>query len=132
MVFVAPNKPSGIRTIDYVRDGRGLYSGKTAAELAQQYGGEVTEMTEDDAHELNRRSFQSEPVQITAADWDWLFECLPPARYRELPGRVSIFHVIERVYGDIVTWCVRRGAEHWKLNAPEATPHAEILARLPA
>lgn len=131
MVFVAPNKPTGCRPIDYVRDGRGLYSGKTAAELAAQYGGELVEMTEEDAHELNRQAFCTDPVKISAADWTWLFECLPPARYRELSG-VSMFHVCERVYGDIVTWVIRRGTEFWKLNAPEATPHTEILARLPA
>ena len=57
-------------------------------------------------------SMITDPEPITAEQFDDALNCLPPCRWGKVRG-VELFHVSERITGDLVDWYARLNGRHW-------------------
>lgn len=72
------------------------------------------------------------PEPMSEDRYNELLECLPPCRWHKA-GKWSVFHVSERLQGNIVQWCAQSGSMvcyGWQDQADIATP--DIIAKLQA
>lgn len=70
------------------------------------------------ADEYLQKQFDSmvtEPEPCTAEHWQNMLEILPPCRWQTVRG-VNMFHVSERLVGNIVSWFARIGESHYTFN----------------
>jgi hypothetical protein len=51
-------------------------------------------------------TFITSPVVVDSERFYWLLEVLPPCRWNTV-GSVEMFHISERLTGNIVTWCAQ-------------------------
>jgi hypothetical protein len=88
---------------------------KSIESYAAEHGGEYRILSGDELDAIIRdaeRNLRTKPARITQARfWDYL-ECLPPCRWHNHRG-VELFHVSERLTGDLVQWCARIGDQHF-------------------
>lgn len=115
--------------IDGVRpDGLGVYSGKTQAELAEEYKGEVVVMESDAAQALHEAKYIEAPKEITEAQfWYWL-EVLPPCQWVRRHDSES-FHMSEFTTGQITRIVVRIGTRYFDFEDTYKLTHEERVQR---
>jgi len=78
------------------------------------------------AFEASRRT---EPTAVTEERyWDAL-ECLPPTKYSKVAG-VTLFHICERITGELVDWYAVYNGQHFTLCDFSHADRAEIAARI--
>ena len=116
-------------------DGTVAWSGGLTLEQYQAERGFPVRVIEDD--ELDALIAQFEAGLITDAQpiteeryWDYL-ECLPPCRFTEIAGW-QVFHVSERLTGDLVQWCGARGGQHFGFTDRAGASLASIARKLDA
>lgn len=106
----------GLSLKDYMAGGRGL-------------GVRVVNGDELDAYiKQYHDSMKTNPEPITLEHHDHMLECLPPCRYQVIRG-ASVFHVSERLTGNLVQWCFRVGDKCWGFTE-DAAISTEALAGL--
>ena len=67
------------------------------------------------------------PAPITAERFDDYLECLPPCRWHRHRG-VELFHVSERLTGDLVQWCARIEGQCYGWTDQARRPSEELAA----
>lgn len=107
-VFFTPAREGQCpRTIDEAIAGadgvlRGRYSGKTAAELAEQYEQPIEHADLEAFHALHEASLRTEPTEITRDAFYAALEVLPPEDWEMVDG-IESFKMSERYSGRITT-----------------------------
>lgn len=92
--------------------------GMTPEEYAKDRGFTVRVVTDEEMSAMvadHVASLITPPAPITAERWDDMLNVLPPARWHHCYG-VELFHVIERITGDLVTWYAKIGDQHFEMN----------------
>jgi hypothetical protein len=69
----------------------------------------------------------TKPAPITAERFDDYLECLPPCRWHRHAG-VELFHVSERLTGDLVQWCARIEGQCYGWTDQARRPSDELAA----
>ncbi len=90
----------------------------------------ITSAEHDALIEQHEASLITGPKEETEEAWYWALECLPPSRWSVING-VELFHVSERIRGDLVSWHARIGDQFWTLT-DQATRAPEELAAIVA
>ncbi|QSV17542.1 hypothetical protein [Photobacterium ganghwense] len=84
----------------------------TLAQYLAQHGNELCRVVSSD--EFDRMILEAwehrkqEIEQITPNKYSWMLECLPPCRWTKHSG-VELFHVSERITGNLVDWAGQVG-----------------------
>jgi hypothetical protein len=76
------------------------------------------------AHEA---ALVTKPAPITADRFDDWLGCLPPCRWHRHAG-VELFHVSERLTGDLVQWCARIEGQCYGWTDQAKRPSDELAA----
>lgn len=82
---------------------------------AAEHGGEYRVITGDELDALiseHEQSLVTLPAPIERDQFWYFLEVLPPCRWHDHKG-VELFHVSERLTGDLVQWCARIGDAHY-------------------
>lgn len=116
LIYATGNDGERVRVIDGVcRNAAGevfgLYGGQTLASLTAQYGA-VTVGTLDEYTALHDASWRSEPVAITADEYQNMLEVLPPVNWVKVGG-VESFRMSEMTSGMITGIYARLGNTYW-------------------
>jgi hypothetical protein len=72
----------------------------------------ISEAQLDKLMQAHFDSLKSPPQAISKERFWELLECLPPSRWQNISG-AEVFHVSERLSGNLVQWCARIGANHY-------------------
>jgi hypothetical protein len=90
-----------------------------------------------DAAELTRLFNEHEaglitdPSPITEDDWHDALNCLPPSRWGHSRG-VELFHISERITGDLVDWFAQVGGQYFRFVDLCNRDPAELAAKVAA
>lgn len=110
--------------------GRGMYGGQTEAELASVHApAAIARMGLAEAKAAAREARITPAEPITAEYFDDMLNVLPPVDWVRRAG-IEHFFLSERVYDDIVQYCVRIGDRHWKFQDRAHLTTQEIAQRL--
>lgn len=86
------------------------YCNLSLAEYLKQHEAEgahvVTPEEFDVLYAAHLQTYVSAPQVVDAERYDYLLEVLPPCRWTNVGG-VEIFHISERITGNMVTWCAQ-------------------------
>lgn len=133
--FYVPGK-TNIQDVAHLVSGAwvGYYSGEDEATMGQRVPGvklyDFNQACEEsDAAKI--LYYCKEPVEITEERYMDFLECLPPCKWTRHRG-AEVFHISERLDGNIVQWCVKIGAKCWALNRPSTKTPAEIVDEVAA
>ena len=100
-------------------DGTVAYSGGlTPEQYAAKQGFPVKVITDaefDATLETRLQSLITDPKEETEREFWWALECLPPCRWGRVKG-VEMFHVSERLEGNIVSWHAQLGGRFATCN----------------
>ena len=122
------------RILDVVEPetGAGMYSEKTAEQIAADYPkAQIVVLGWDTAHQLERGKHVTPVTAISAEYFDEMLNVLPPEDWRHTGG-FEHFFVCERIYGNIVLYCVRAGTSYWKFQDEARMSTAAIVERINA
>lgn len=113
--------------------GKVAYSdGLTFDEFQEREGVPLRKLTEDEFFQLNDEFVAScctDPVEITAEEYDDALNCLPPGRWSRWTGWEA-FHVSERLHADLVGWYAKKGARFYSFTDRAGISEADLLAKL--
>jgi hypothetical protein len=103
--------PFNGRCVDVIKEGSktGQYSGKTFEELSARYDSPlalVDNVAYQRLYHIHLQGKCTKPIEITEERFFELLEVLPPCRWSKY-GRFEVFHISERLEGNIVTWCAK-------------------------
>lgn len=76
---------------------------------------------------LNDKKTEVEPT--TEEAFYHALECLPPCRWGSV-GAFEVFHVSERIYGDLVDWFARKGDKFFCFIDSDKITKGQILNKL--
>jgi hypothetical protein len=131
-VFYVPGGTSIIDLALVGQDGiiRGVYSNETIEEMAIRYPGvAIGEM--EMVHASCEETFKTNPAEITAEQYQYGLEVLPPVDWIQANG--SSFKMSERQYGNITTiYCsllIDRQRRYFSFNDNITLPHEQIIDR---
>lgn len=115
-------------------DSVGYTDHKSIESYAAERGGEYVVMSDS---EFDKFLAEEESKLVTPAEsitlenfWD-LLECLPPCRWHHHAG-IELFHVSERLTGDLVTWCAKVGEDCYSFTDQARAPSADLAAKVVA
>jgi hypothetical protein len=74
-------------------------------------------------------SLVTEPRAISEERFRDMLEVLPPCKWRTVAG-VNMFHVSERLTGDLVSWFARVDGEHYEFNDYASTDMFELASKV--
>jgi hypothetical protein len=105
---------NGFKTLeDYLKEpenkGRKVVSQKEVDKLLADY----------------ENSHKTEPSQIKPSEYEYALEVLPPCRWEG-----SVFHVSERVTGDIVNWYFKKDKKCYTFTDSATLSREEIKAKI--
>jgi hypothetical protein len=111
--------------------------GQTFEQYAAEHGGNVKIISDaelDDLLENHYASLVTKPKRITRARYWEMLEVLPPCRWHDVGG-FNVFHVSERLTGNLVSWFIKVGRTEETARFHEFTDRdnlkdSEILAKL--
>lgn len=66
----------------------------------------------DDLERTHEASLKTDPTPITEEQYDYWLGCLPPSRWQHIDG-CEIFHICERLRGNLVQWCFTKGGKYY-------------------
>lgn len=75
----------------------------------------VSEAEFDEMLEAHYDTLKTEPVEITEERFDEMLEVLPPCRWGTVRG-IEMFHVSERLTGNLVSWFARVGGRFFEFT----------------
>ena len=93
---------------------RSPYSGKTLDELKVE-NPKLLAVTEEGIEKVIRAyedSLVTEPEAITEEQWDYALNVLPPCRWERIGEMTEVFHISERITGNLVDWYGHTGADY--------------------
>ena len=124
--------PVGIDQAIMCKDGkyRGLYGGKTAEELQDEYPGARLEDLETFAARADD-SYRTKPARCTQEAFWYALEVLPPEDWTRA-GNAESFKMSERTSGSITRIYAQIGEECWTFEDSFTLTHAEIMQRIQA
>ena len=71
------------------------------------------------------------PVEETEADFDYALNVLPPSRWRVVRG-VEMFHIVERVTHNLVSWHCKAGDRFFSFNDRADADMERLAAKVAA
>lgn len=71
----------------------------------------------------------TEPRKIDKDRYWYLLEVLPPCRWKTVRG-VELFHVSERLQGELVTWCAKLGDKYFEFEDLSYRNMEELAAKV--
>ena len=71
----------------------------------------------------------TDPEPITGEKWAYWLECLPPCRWTMAQGW-EVFHISERLRGDLVTWCARKAGRYYAFTDRAGASLASLVLKL--
>ena len=115
------------------KDGTVAYTdGLSVAEYEQEHGFPVRVIDDAEFDALlsaHYETLKTKPQPITERRfWDML-EVLPPCRWHNAGG-FEVFHVSERLTGNLVSWFAQRNGNHWEFTDNANLPSADLAAML--
>jgi hypothetical protein len=113
-------------------DGTVAYSDGMTLDQYQAKHGPMNVLTEaelTDLIELYTDSLITDPAEETAEQFDYALECLPPCRYGTVGG-VTMFHIVERITHDLVSWHCQAGGRFWTFNDIASRDRAQIAGKV--
>lgn len=78
-----------------------------------------------DSHE---NSLVTQPKVITSERYYDMLEVLPPCRWHNAGG-LEVFHVSERITGNLVSWFARNGSDYWEFDDLATMTDDQIKAK---
>jgi len=102
----------------------------TLAEYREATGEDVKAVSESELDSLLNtyyRSLVSNPSQITAEQYDYALEVLPPCKFGTV-GSVTVFHMLERLTGNMVSWYANLGGKYYECT-DYASKSPDIMAQ---
>lgn len=123
--------PRAIDVIVESDDGeyRGLYSGKTDEELAEQYGAEVKVATTQDYSDAFEAAYRTEPAPVTTEYFEEMRDVLPPQDWRRSRG-METFKLQEHTAGRMTLILARHGERCWAFTDLCSMIHDEIVEKI--
>lgn len=117
------------------RDGTVAYTnGETLAQYRETCGFPVRVVDSDEMDRLCdtfHNTLKTKPKRISKQRfWDAL-EVLPPCRWHNCGG-FEVFHVSERLTGDLVAWYAHRGDRYWEFTEQAGISDDKLTALLSA
>jgi len=77
----------------------------------------------------HKNSLKSTPVSISAERFYEMLEVLPPSRWHNAGG-FEVFHICERLTGNLVSWFARSGENHWEFTQDATITDGELCKLL--
>ena len=129
--YMNGDKPRAIDVIVEDDDGtqRGLYSGKTDEELAEQYGAEVKVATTQDYSNAFEAAYRTEPAPVTTEYFEEMRDVLPPQDWRRSRG-METFKMQEHTAGRMTLILARHGERCWAFTDLYSLTHDEIVEKI--
>lgn len=115
-------------------NGRSTYSKQTVEELrAERPDSELTLVSGEELAEMLEAYYATlatDREEITEARYWDLLECLPPCRFTQADG-CEVFHISERLTGNLVTWCAHVTAEdkYYEFTDDAALPIEGVMRK---
>ena len=109
-------------------------NGLTPSQYSEERGFPVRVITDAELTMLNdarMESLISEPVEESEQEYWYALEVMPPAKWGRING-VEMFHISERIEGDIVAWHAQIGTRYFACNDRASTDRAKLAARFAA
>lgn len=79
----------------------------------------------------HEESLKTDPKHITASQYDYALEVLPPRRWHDV-GSWSVHHVSERITGNLVNWyATNQNGAHYEWIDDARITDEQILIKLP-
>lgn len=88
---------------------------KSLASYAEERGGTYKILSDAEFDALlieTENALVTKPEPISKEQFWYFLECLPPCRWHHERG-VELFHVSERLTGDLVQWCAQIGGNYY-------------------
>ncbi len=89
----------------------------------------VTPEQFDALYDAHLNSLVSEPTLISSERYEDLLEAMPPCRWHNSQG-VSMFHMIERLTGNLVTWCASYRGQCFEFTDYTNTPSERLAEKV--
>ncbi len=105
---------------------RGLFSGKTFAELKTKYP-ELEVCDKEHFYDLARQAARTPPEVIPQKEFDDLLGCLPPEDFVKGARDTESFKLCEYYTLDVTIICARIGDQYFKLRDRADMSHEDIL-----
>jgi hypothetical protein len=112
--------------IDYVREGE---TAQEAIKRLAEWGTALTPMPVADAVNRMEEAFRSEPEEITAEQWHYALNVLPPVAWRSTPNGES-FKMSERTVHSITAIYVLMNDRYFSFHDSIFTPHDECCRKV--
>tara|TARA_R110002072_G_scaffold273239_5_gene433970 strand:- start:7581 stop:7997 length:417 start_codon:yes stop_codon:yes gene_type:complete len=121
-------------TLSYLNpDGTVAYTdGLTVEEYAARKGitcRVIDDDTLDDLVREHHKSLITKPRRIPSERWWDMLEILPPCRWHVV-GSFEVFHVSERLTGNLVSWFANRGSDYFEFVDRDNLTDDEIALKL--
>ena len=108
--------------------GRSQFGGETLDELKARYANPlrvVDGQTLDEMFRVFEEGCKTLPATETEDEFRYALECLPPCKWRTVAG-VEMFHISERIRGNLVSWHFRIGDWHGTATRDAAEDPARL------
>jgi len=114
--------------IDIIKDGKGVYSGKSFYELKKEYP-DLIESDHKDFLEHAYKMLITEPVEINEERYIDMLECLPPCKWNRGEYTESFFMSEAKCY-DIHSHFVRIGKRFFEFDDKRSLKHDEKIQKV--
>lgn len=115
------------RIIDYAAAGE--TPEQAIARLTPEYGTSLEVLPADEAFDRYENSFKTPVSAISAADYDYALNCLPPVAWIRRAAGTS-FKMSERMAGRVTAIFVEFGDRHFRFYDDIRLPHEDCLQRV--
>lgn len=112
--------------LDVVRDGIGVYGGRTLDQIKFEEGDHVVVISEEDAWQREADAAKKPPREITLDDWWYFLEVLPPRRW-ERRGISESFYMSEFCTLNITTHLVKVQDRCFMLDDECTKTHDQVV-----
>ncbi len=110
----------------------GYTDGQTVAEYEQEHGCKLKVLSETEFNELYEtweKKLITKPKRITKERYWEMLEILPPSRFHYVGG-FEVFHVSERLVGELVSWFANRNDRYYEWTDYSYLAEVSLASRL--
>lgn len=115
--------------IDFVHAGAGETDDMAITRLKGKYGTALSAMPAHEAQDLYEARFKTPVEEITADDFDYALNVLPPVGWTHSRGAQS-FRISERIAGRVTAIYVEMTGRHFRFHDDIRTPHDQACERV--